>query len=107
MRIDIRTLKSFQELRMSTQKTRNNVWLVLPVALGLASMAFAGDELPAAAKKGRGTDPLFLTATNGANNFLAVVNTRTKETNYVPTGGLGGAGGNAGGVAVDGDLAAV
>jgi hypothetical protein len=51
-------------------------------------------------------DPLFLTATNGKTNFLAVVNTRTKDVNYVPTGGAGGASGNAGGVAVLGDLAA-
>src|SRR5262249_35298933 len=41
------------------------------------------------------------------NNFLAVVNTRTKQVTYVPTGGLGGASGNAGGVAVEGSLAVV
>ena len=51
-------------------------------------------------------DPLFLTITNAANNFLAVVNTRTREVDYVPTGGMGGAAGNAGGVAVNGKLAA-
>src|SRR5262249_41646519 len=39
-------------------------------------------------------------------NHLAVINTRTRETDYVPTGGAGGASGNAGGVAVDGKLAA-
>jgi hypothetical protein len=39
--------------------------------------------------------------------MLAVVNTRTKQVSYVPTGGLGGASGNAGGVAVSGSLAAV
>ena len=45
--------------------------------------------------------PLFLTATNGTGlpNYLAVINTRTQETSYVPTGGMGGASGNAGGVA--------
>jgi hypothetical protein len=52
--------------------------------------------------------PLFLTATNGTpNNFLTVVNTATKEVSYVPTGGSGGASGNAGGVAVMGHIAAV
>jgi hypothetical protein len=60
----------------------------------------------AQARQGRNQDPLFLTATNGANNFLAVINTRTKQTDYVPTGGLGGAGGNAGGVAVNDRIAA-
>uniref|UniRef100_Q025Y5 3-carboxymuconate cyclase n=1 Tax=Solibacter usitatus (strain Ellin6076) TaxID=234267 RepID=Q025Y5_SOLUE len=70
------------------------------------SAAFAGDESITQAKPGRGQDPLFLTITNGANNFLAVINTRTKETDYVPTGGFGGASGNAGGVAVSGNLAA-
>lgn len=34
-------------------------------------------------------DPLVLTATNGPTNFLAVFNARTRETNYVPTGGYG------------------
>src|SRR5437899_5973737 len=70
------------------------------------SAAFAGDEVLTQAKQGRGQDPLFLTITNGAANFLAVVNTRTKQTDYVPTGGFGGAGGNSGGVAVSGNLAA-
>ena len=72
-----------------------------------ATAAYAADEMQSQASQGRSQDPLFLTATNGANNFLAVVNTRTKEMDFVPTGGLGGAGGNAGGVAVDGRLAAV
>jgi hypothetical protein len=52
-------------------------------------------------------DPLFLTATNGIANYLAIINTRTKEMDFVPTGGAGGASGNAGGVAVEGTLAAV
>jgi hypothetical protein len=52
-------------------------------------------------------DPLFLTATNGIANYLAIINTRTKEMDFIPTGGAGGAGGNAGGVAVEGTLAAV
>jgi len=51
--------------------------------------------------------PLFLTATNGDSNYLAVINSRTKQVSYVATGGKGGASGNAGGIAVDGDLAAV
>jgi len=52
--------------------------------------------------------PLFLTETNGTPNSLAVINSVTKEVDYVPTGGNGGApaGGNAGGVGVSGDLAA-
>jgi hypothetical protein len=69
------------------------------------STAFGAGEIEAA-KQGRNRDRLFLTATNGANNFLAVVNTRTKQTDYVPTGGLGGASGNAGGVAVVDNIAA-
>jgi hypothetical protein len=60
-----------------------------------------------AAAEDHGSAPLFLTATNGTNNFLAVINTRTKEVDYVPTGGAGGATGNGGGVAVMGRLAAV
>jgi hypothetical protein len=72
----------------------------------VASLASAADGVPAAAKSDR-RPPLFLTATNGTNNFLAVVNTQTKEVNYIPTGGAGGASGNAGGVAVAGSLAAV
>lgn len=78
---------------------------ILPLMAGLAFGA-AGEEKLAQARGGA-TDPLFLTMTNGANNFLAVINTRTKGVTYVPTGGLGGAGGNAGSVAVDGNLAAV
>ena len=50
---------------------------------------------------------LFLTMTNGSgSNYLVVVNTETRETSYVPTNGFGGAGGNAGGVAVAGTMAA-
>ena len=73
---------------------------------GAVVPVFGADQIEASAKQGRNQDPLFLTATNGANNFLAVVNTRTKQTDYVPTGGLGGASGNAGGVAVSGNIAA-
>ena len=71
------------------------------------SMAFGADESLAQVKGGHAQDPLFLTATNGANNMLAVVNTRTRQTDFVPTGGSGGVGGNAGGVAVSGQIAAV
>jgi len=79
---------------------------ILPLICAVAaSTALAADE--AQARQPRNQDPLFLTATNGSPNFLAVVNTRTKQTDYVPTGGNGGAGGNAGGVAVEGRLAAV
>jgi hypothetical protein len=58
-------------------------------------------------RQSRARDPLFLTATNGAPNYLAVVNTRTREVNYVPTGGAGNVSGNAGGIAVSGRMAAV
>jgi hypothetical protein len=53
--------------------------------------------------------PLFLTATNATANYLAIINTNTKQTLYVPTGGMGGvpSGSNAGGVAVSGEIAAV
>src|SRR5438067_6022927 len=71
----------------------------LPLLCALAPIAVAAEQ-------DNHPDPLFLTATNGPTNFLAVINTRTRETTYVPTGGTGGAGGNAGGVAVQGTLAA-
>src|SRR5215467_8952766 len=80
---------------------------ILTLICATAATVFGADEPTALARQGRNQDPLFLTATNGANNFLAVINTRTKETNYVPTGGLGGASGNAGGVAVYDRIAAV
>src|SRR5262245_1993945 len=84
----------------------------LPAVLSLicaitASGAFGADDLTAQAAQSRGQDPLFLTMTNGPRNFLAVVNTRTRQMDFVPTGGAGGASGNAGGVAVSGKLAAV
>jgi hypothetical protein len=83
------------------------VLLALPlVCAAMQSTVFAGDETEALARQERTPAPLFLTATNGANNFLAVVNTRTRVTTYVPTGGFGGAGGNAGGVAAEGTIAA-
>ena len=77
---------------------------MLPFLCAPASIAVAAEQ-PQARQIQR-ADPLFLTITNGATNFLAVINTRTRETNYVPTGGMGGASGNAGGVAVEGQLAA-
>lgn len=86
---------------------------IMPATLALIcaaiSPAVAADPAQAPAKAGgygAGSAPLFLTATNGTNNFLAVINTQTQQTTYVPTGGLGGATGNAGGVAVSGRLAA-
>jgi hypothetical protein len=89
---------------MSTKRNRaGKVLAMLSLMCAIAASAASGAE----GERG-GQDLLFLTATNpiGAN-FLAVVNTRTKETDYVPTGGNGGASGNAGGVAVAGPLAAV
>lgn len=76
-------------------------------ALALAPVfAFAAESTLPAASKAQGSAPLFLTITNGAANYLAVVNSRTGQTTYVPTGGSGGVGGNAGGVAAEGPLAA-
>src|SRR3954451_990732 len=69
---------------------------MLPLICAVASLGFASNQQKALAKQDRGRAPLFLTATNGTPNFLAVVNTETREVNYVPTGGSGGAGGNAG-----------
>jgi len=82
---------------------------MLLMICGIASSQTLGaDELQAKVKQGgSGQDALFLTATNTPSNFLAVVNARTKEIDYVATGGAGGASGNAGGVAVQGKLAAV
>jgi hypothetical protein len=73
-------------------------------AAAIATTLGAGElhAQPAAANRA----PLFLTATNATDNSLAVINTRTQEIDYVPTGGAGGASGNAGGVAVSGNLAA-
>lgn len=84
---------------------KNRIARILPVLplLGTASIAAAQPDAAA----GKGVAPLFLTATNGANNQLAIVNTESGETTYVPTGGAGGVSGNAGGVAVAGKLAAV
>jgi hypothetical protein len=79
---------------------------VLTLMFAATATAVGADELAAQARQGRNQDPLFLTATNGANNFLAVINTRTKQIDYIPTGGLGGASGNAGGVAVNDRIAA-
>jgi hypothetical protein len=76
---------------------------MLPTKTTLAALALA--SFTAAAQPGRA--PLFLTATNGTTNYLAIINTKTHQTTYVATGGAGGASGNAGGVAVEGSLAAV
>ncbi len=90
--------------RMKNQTARMLATLPLMCA---AMTSNAGAAEQALAKQGGGSAPLFLTATNGANNLLAIVNTQTKQTSYVPTGGQGGASGNAGGVAVEGKMAAV
>jgi hypothetical protein len=79
--------------------------LAMLALAGTAAFAADGGEAPG--RPGAGRDPLFLTATNATNNSLAIVNTRTKQTEYVSTGGAGGASGNGGGVAVWGKLAAV
>ena len=81
---------------------------ILPLVCAMAApTAFGADEQQLQAGQNRGQAPLFLTATNAANNFLAVIDSRTKEMDFVPTGGSGGASGNAGGVAVEGSIAAV
>jgi hypothetical protein len=80
------------------KKQAYGILAAVPMMLTMPMASFAA--------KGNDPAPLFLTATNGAVNYLAVVNSRTKEIDYVPTGGAGGAGGNAGGVAVEGRLAA-
>lgn len=70
---------------------------ILAISAALCSAAMAATPAP-----------LFLTETNGNVNYLAVINSKTKEVDYVPTGGTGGAspGNIAGAVAVEGKLAA-
>jgi hypothetical protein len=81
---------------------------ILPLMCAVAvSIACGAGELQAQTTGSGGAVPLLLTATNASTNFLAVINTRTKEMDFVPTGGAGGASGNAGGIAVSGPLAAV
>src|ERR1039458_9358908 len=58
--------------------------IVTLICAATMSMAFGADESLAQVKGGHAQDPLFLTATNGANNMLAVVNTRTRQTDFVP-----------------------
>jgi hypothetical protein len=88
---------------LSKKNHAGKMLMMLPlICASAASTAFAADELAPLPFQ----DPLFLTETNANVNVLAVINTRTQETNYVPTGGIGGASGNAGGVAVSGELAA-
>jgi hypothetical protein len=74
----------------------------LPLICAAAASAAGAEAQTTAA-------PLFLTATNSTPNYLAIIDSRTKQTTYVPTGGQGGvsAGSNAGGVAVSGKIAAV
>jgi len=74
--------------------------------LVLAAVPVLGAGLASAAPP-EGRTALFLTATNGATNYLAIINTQSQEVNYIPTGGSGGASQNAGGVAVTGEMAAV
>ena len=90
---------------MLREKSRAGKALAMMV---LTSAVAASTAIGADKSQAHGSQvPLFLTATNGSTNMLAVVNTVTKETDFVPTGGSGGASGNAGGVAVQGQLAAV
>jgi len=95
---------------LSKKNSQTSVlWAVVCAAAALAA-PFSGG-LYAEDKHGdnhgvNGT-PLFLTATNGPTNYLAVVDARTREVSMVPTGGAGGASGNAGSVAVQDELAAV
>jgi len=77
------------------------------VSLMVFTLALAAPASFAQGPTAAGRAPLFLTATNATNNALAVINTRTQEVDFVPTGGAGGVSGNAGGVAVEGNLAAV
>jgi hypothetical protein len=74
--------------------------------LASAPLIYAAMMSAAVAAPDASRSPLFLTATNGAANYLAIINTRTKQITYAPTGGMGGASGNAGGVAVSGEVAA-
>ncbi len=87
-------------------KKMNHAGGVLAMCAVATWTAIGTGELHAQPRFGN-PDPLFLTATNGTTNFLAIVDTRTKDLRYVPTGGSGGASGNAGGVAVQGEIAAV
>src|ERR1035438_3893990 len=101
----------FIEIRRRMLKKKNhagNAPAILPLICAVAALtAFGAGDLMAQARQGSNQDPLFLTATNGTANFLAIVDTRTKQVTFVSTGGAGGASGNAGGVAVEGKLAAV
>jgi hypothetical protein len=100
------TLK--EEKGMSTKENhRGKLLAMLPLLCAVAaSTTFGAGGIQAQTEQDSHRDPLFLTETNGSTNYLAVINARTKETDYVPTGGSGGASGNAGGVAVAGRLAA-
>jgi hypothetical protein len=89
-------------MSMITRRSIGHALVILPL---MCTFAIAADPQPGA--QAVTTSPLFLTATNGANNYLAVINTGTRQVLYVPTGGNGGASGNAGGVAVNGKMAAV
>jgi hypothetical protein len=93
--------------------TFNKFQNVAPLALcallaaSATPRAFAAETEISAASGSKKAAPLFLTITNGpGNNYLVVINTATKETSYVATNGSGGASGNAGGVAVSGNMAA-
>ncbi|MGO9261791.1 MAG: hypothetical protein ACLQU1_36645 [Bryobacteraceae bacterium] len=92
----------------SKRNHAGNVPAIWPLMCAVAvSITFGASEVQAQTTEGGSAVPLFLTATNANTNFLAVINTRTQETDFVPTGGAGGVSGNAGGIAVEGKLAAV
>lgn len=98
------TVPKKEKSMRSTRRSIGRLARLLPFALALARLSSGAED---ASRQTRARDPLFLTATNGAANYLAVVNTRTGEVNYVATGGIGNASGNAGAVAVSGRMAAV
>src|SRR4051812_35400094 len=83
-------------------------FLAMLLTFATTANAANGAEITQANNQGRQPhDTLFLTATNALRNSLAVINTRTRQVEYIPTGGSGVVGGNGGGVAVKGDLAVV
>ena len=84
---------------MSTKKSHSGTRLGMFAVMVAVAASAAFGAAPNQA-------PLFLTETNTSPNYLAVINTVSGQTSYVPTVGNGGASGNAGGVAVSGELAA-
>ena len=65
----------------------------------------SGAAVPSASAAGAGT--LVITSSNAANNTLLVYDTQGTLLQALPTGGNGGVGGNAGGIAASRDAVAV